>query len=184
MDRVKPLKFEAPDSGGTELDEFPTSLDPHEDVIDCHGVAFQDTTSNDTLVTILRDSDGNLVFSDANTAPKTLSELTYGSGMTPAEHSALRQLIHFIDEGPAEGFLSGAYKEASPAGPFPTSIIWWTSADKTSKIVEQNIIWNGAFPQQVEWKIYNESGSLLATVTDTIVYNGAFEANRTRSISV
>jgi len=33
--------------------------------------------------------------------------------LDPATHETLRQLIHFIDEGPANGFLSGAYREVT-----------------------------------------------------------------------
>lgn len=107
------------------------------------------------------------------------------SGISQSQHEALRQLIHFINEGPASGFASGAYKEILPtADPFPTSVIWYTSSAKTNKIVEKTYTYNSnKTPATVTWKMYDASGVLLATVTDTIAYNGVFEVNRTRTIA-
>ena len=49
-----------------------------------------------------------------------------GGGITPEQHQTLRQLIHFIDEGPGDGFATGAYKVILPtANPFPTNITWY-----------------------------------------------------------
>ena len=108
-----------------------------------------------------------------------------GGGITEDQHKILRQLIHFVDEGPAEGFTSGAYKETTPTGPFPTSMIWWESAAKLKKIVERTVTWTGAFPTTDVWKVYAADGStVLATVSDAISYSGAFETTRTRTITV
>lgn len=110
---------------------------------------------------------------------------TGGSGLTETQHRALRQLIHFIDEGPAEGFVSGAFHETLPsADPFPTSFIWWTSAAKTHKIVELTLTLNAnKTPATEEWKMYDTDGTtVLTTVTDTISYSGIFETTRTRAI--
>lgn len=104
-----------------------------------------------------------------------------GSGMSEAQHKALLQLIHFIDEGPAEGFTTGATKTVTGTV-FPTQILW-RRADST-KLVEKNITWTGAKPTTVEWKMYNAAGTtVLATITDTIAYSGPFEASRTRAIA-
>lgn len=108
-----------------------------------------------------------------------------GSGLTEATHDALRSLIHFIDEGPASMFVSGAYKEILPSGsPFPSSEIWYTSSAKTDKIVELNITRNEAqAPILEEWNMYDTDGfTISATVIDNIAYNGPFETNRTRTI--
>jgi hypothetical protein len=115
---------------------------------------------------------------------------TGGSGLTEEAHKTLRQLIHFIDDGPAEGFTSGAYKETLPSGdPFPTSIIWWESSSKLKKIVEKTITRSGGgatnvTPTPVVWKMYDTDGStVLCTVTDAISYSGVFETSRTRTIA-
>lgn len=108
------------------------------------------------------------------------------SGFTANEHRSLRQLIHFISEGPADGFTSGAFKETLPAGdPFPTSEIWWTNAGKTDKIVEVTITRNSnKTPATEQWKMYDTNGiTVLATVTDTYSYQGVFETSRVRTIA-
>ena len=104
-----------------------------------------------------------------------------GSGISEATHRTLLQLIHFIDEGPAEGFTTGATKTVTGTV-FPTQILW-KRADAT-KLVEQNVTWTGPKPTTVEWKVYDTDGTtVLATVTDTISYSGVFETGRTRAIS-
>lgn len=107
-----------------------------------------------------------------------------GGGITEAQHKVLRQLIHFIDDGPAEGFASGAYKETTPTGPFPTSEIWWESSAKLKKIVELTTTWTGPLITQEVWKMYATDGStVIATITDAISYSGVFETSRTRTIA-
>jgi hypothetical protein len=109
-----------------------------------------------------------------------------GGELTPTEHEILRQLIHFIDEGPGDGFASGAFKVILPAGaPFPTSVIWYLSATMTQKLVEKFITYNSMnFPITILWNMYDVDGvTIVHTVVDTITYSGAFETSRTRAIS-
>lgn len=108
-----------------------------------------------------------------------------GGGISQEQHKTLRQLIHFIEDGPAEGFASGAYRETLPAAnPFPTSVTWWESSSKLKKIVERLITWTGANPTTDQWKIYDTDGTtVLWVVTDTISYTGPFETSRTRAIA-
>lgn len=111
---------------------------------------------------------------------------TGGSGLTESQHKALRQLIHFIDSGPADGFASGAYLEILPAAdPFPTSEIWWESASKLEKIVELTITRNAnKTPATEVWKMYDGDGTtVLATVTDSFSYSGIFVTSVTRTIA-
>lgn len=109
-----------------------------------------------------------------------------GGSLTPAQHQTLRQLIHFIDEGPGDGFASGALKETLPVGsPFPTSITWYTDAALTEKIVEKLIVYNAnKFPFTITHHMYDTDGvTIIHTVEDMIVYSGAFESTRVRTIS-
>lgn len=109
-----------------------------------------------------------------------------GAGISASQHQTLRQLIHFIDEqGPANGFASGAFHEMLPVGPFPTSFIWWESAAKLKKIVEETVTYN---PNKTlatdQWQVYDTDGvTVLGTVLDTMTYTGVFEASRTRTIT-
>jgi hypothetical protein len=111
---------------------------------------------------------------------------TSGGGSLEPAHKTLRDLIHFIDEGPGDGFLSGAVKEILPTGsPFPTSVTWYLDSGKTLKLVEKFITYiNNTFPYIIQWNMYDTDGvSLIHTVTDTITYSSAFESTRTRMIS-
>lgn len=107
---------------------------------------------------------------------------------TDQRHEALRQLIHFLDEGPAQGFVSGSHKQVI-GSPFPTSIIWWESAAMLKKIVEKEITRTGGpatvvTPTPITWRIYDTDGTtVLASVQDDVTYNGVFETSRTRTIS-
>lgn len=107
--------------------------------------------------------------------------LRSGAGLTADQHRTLLQLIHFIDEGPADGFTTGATKIVTGTV-FPTQNLW-RRADST-KLVEQNITWTGVLPTTIQWKMYAADGStVLATVTDAVAYSGVFETGRTRAIS-
>lgn len=109
-----------------------------------------------------------------------------GGSLTPAAHQTLRQLIHFISEGPGNGFATGAFKETLPfSNPFPTSIIWWESSAKLKKIVSKSIAYNpNKTPSTISWEMYATDGiTVIATVSDAISYSGVFETTRTRSIS-
>jgi hypothetical protein len=108
-----------------------------------------------------------------------------GGGITPSQHETLRQLIHFVNDGPGNGFVTGAFKEILPAGsPFPTNYVWWESASKVAKIVELEIARNpNKTPATETWTMYS-GGVSVGTLTDTITYGyNIFEVSRTRAIS-
>jgi hypothetical protein len=120
--------------------------------------------------------------------PITIPIVPSGTGqfLTPYEHQTLRQLIHFIDEGPGDGFISGAYKVTLPSpSVFPTSIIWYEDNTMTKIIVSKTIIWSGVVPITITWQVYNVDGVTVAhTVSDSITYtSNIFESTRTRTIS-
>jgi hypothetical protein len=104
-----------------------------------------------------------------------------GASLTEATHAALDQLIHFIDDGPAEFFASGATRTTTGTA-FPTQILW-KRADATA-LVERNLTWTGVLLTTDEWKMYAPDGvTVLATATDTISYSGPFETSRVRAIA-
>lgn len=187
MDRVQLLKQESTAGGGNAADgnvPYDQPIEPQEDAIEAAGVYLQDAVNRDEQVLVWRDGNDLKLKDVTNPAGFTLSALsTGGSGISAASHKTLRQLIHFIDGGPAEGFASGAYCELTGTV-FPTASVWWTSAAKTHKIVEQLVTWTGSNPTTVQWKVYDVDGTtVLATVTDTISYSGPFETSRTRAIA-
>ena len=67
MDRIHPLKLETPSTGGTETDNFPTSLNKNEDYIDSRGLVLQNDTSDTETVYLDRDASDNINFYTANT---------------------------------------------------------------------------------------------------------------------
>jgi hypothetical protein len=82
IDRVQPLKIESVASGGDETDQFPTALDRNEDYVDCRGIAYQHSTSDDSTVRTERDSSDNLCFVDPIVGHKTLAELASAAGLS------------------------------------------------------------------------------------------------------
>lgn len=186
MDRVRPLKIERTSGGGSQDNIYPHDLNSNEDGVDVRGVILQNDSSNDTTVELSRDASNNMTFKDGVVSgTKTLTELLAGAaGLTESSHKILRQLIHFIEDGPAEGFASGAYKEVIGTV-FPTLITWYTDSGKTDKILEKNNTWSGVNKTVEEWKVYDTDGStVLASVSDAISYSGIFETNRTRTITI
>lgn len=111
-------------------------------------------------------------------------EITSASNGPVTISKNLRDLITFIDQGPACGFPSG-YKEQGPAGPFPTQSVWYTDASKTNKIVELIVTWSGPVPSSNTWLAYEADGATVnCTVVDTFTYvNSIFEETRTRVIT-
>lgn len=130
-----------------------------------------------------RQLDDNSVWMLTNDDPVTWTMVGGGGELTESAHRTLRQLIHFIDNGPAEGFTSGAYR-AMTGTVFPSNITWYDKAGVgKKKIVSKDITYTGAFPTTIVWKVYDPTETLLATVTDTLSYTGAFETSRTRTIA-
>lgn len=109
------------------------------------------------------------------------------TGLTQrSSNTDLRQFTRLAGaDGPYEGFASGAYEETLPAGdPFPTSVTWWTSAAKTTKIMQMAITWNGnSTVATTVTTMYDTDGvTVLSTVTDTYAYSGVFLTSRTRTV--
>jgi hypothetical protein len=79
LDKVQPLKLEDP-STGTQLDSFPTALNPQQDFVESMGIVIDDLSNRDEKTVIdrlgndMRFKDGN------NVTPVTLSQLVAGPG--------------------------------------------------------------------------------------------------------
>jgi hypothetical protein len=108
------------------------------------------------------------------------------SALDASTHEVLRQLIHFIDEGPGGGFASGAYKVVTGT-PWPSAVTWWVDNSMTQKIVEQLITRNSnQAATLITWNVYATDGVTIAeSLTDTITLDssGVFELARTRAIT-
>lgn len=187
MDRVQVIKQESTALGGDDADAsdaFNVPIAAQEDALEAAGLYLQDGDNRDENVLVWRDGN-DIKFKDVtNPSGYTLAALSAGgSGISAAAHRALRQLIHFIDGGPAEGFASGAHRVITGTA-FPSAIVWWEDNTLAKKIVEKLITYTGIFPTTIQWKVYDTDGTtVLATVTDAISYSGPFETTRTRTIA-
>jgi hypothetical protein len=190
-DRVQIQKRESGAEGGDAADDsyfLYEPLDSSEDCVELRGLFLQpETGSKDENVAVWRTGD-DLIFCDITTGVEsTLSDLlatASGSGVTANQHKALRDIIHFVDDGPGDGFASGAYREIV-GQPFPTSITWYESNTKAEKIYETTITRPSvAKPTPIVHKMYGTDGTtVVVTIQDDITYDGLFEINRTRTIS-
>lgn len=132
------------------------------------------------------DSNG-LTSTNANNLQDAIKDIGFAAdnAVNYNQHETLRQLIHFIDEGPATGFASGAFKKTI-GQPFPTSVTWYEDYTEAKKIVEKLIVRNSAKnPTSITWNMYATDGTtIIHTITDAITYiSSSFEFTRTRTIS-
>ena len=146
----------------------------------------------------------SILFESGSTFPSVPGEVLYATGtisgsgfffdeegvvsgpissfLTSGSHSRIRQLIHLAENGPFEGFASGATLDIGPQ-PFPTASIWKEA--NGAPLVEKRWTRNSMqAPTSIQWKVYAPDGvTVLTTVTDTITYQGAFEVARTRTVA-
>lgn len=160
LDRVQPLKMEDTATGGDEIDQFPTAVDPQEDHLECAGIVFDDIDNRDENVRIYRVGD-DLVFTDvSNPTPSTLSDLLAGggSGLTEEQHRLLPQSTHWIDQD--------SYDEVTRSGGKTTQVVTWESSSKVRKIREELITRVNGHISQLVTKNYDGSGALHETLTE------------------
>ena len=116
----------------------------------------------------------------------TISQISGGtiSGITAVQHETIPHLIHYLDEGPGDGF-GGAYKKVL-GFPFVSSVTWYTNQSMQYKIIEKQIARNSInMPITITWTVYSTDGvTAVHTVLDNITYiNDIFETSRTRTIT-
>lgn len=184
-------KYEDGDTGGDAGDtpKFGTNpLEAGEDAPYVQGVYFLAPGTLpgvfDKLVYMTRDGSGNLVFKDvANGSELTLADLVAGAGgLTAEQHKTLRQGIHFVDGGPAEGFTSGATRTTA-GGLFPTLIEWKTAGGDL--IYDKAINGPVITPSPIVQRVYDTDGTtVLVTLSDAITYSGIAETSRVRTITI
>jgi hypothetical protein len=174
-DKVKPLKLESPDTGGTQEDMFPTSLDPQEDYIEVRGLVLDDASNKDETTVVDRNGD-NMQFKDVNNpTPVTLTTLVAGGGgLTPTTHRALDQLVHEVSED--------AFLEIVRVAGKTSSITYWTDSGKTLKIRDTVITRDGGGKvSQTVITQYDAAGAAITgeTLTTTITRSGGKVASMT-----
>jgi len=194
LDIVQVIKQEWSSLGGGEGSDYPspnTPLSAFEDAPEVPALFIVESGRRNKIVAIWTHN-GDLKFRDVanpgtNSEGYTLTDLlASSSGITAPQHRVLPQLIHFIDEGPAFGYVSGATKTVT-GGLFPTKVEWKRQDDTLliEKTIERSA--GGATnlkPTPIVWKLYDTDGTtVLETVSDAVTYDGIHEAGRTRTIS-
>lgn len=176
IDRVQPLKLEAPDTGGDQVDEFPTAVNVNEDHIECAGIVLDDADHRDETTRIWRVGD-NLTFTDSsNPTPHTLTDLLAGSGgMTEESHRLLDQLTHEIDES--------SFDEITRVSGKVTNITVWDGPSKLKKIREAVISRTGGKVSQIVTTQYDAAGLVKETLTEVIARTGGKVVSITRTRS-
>jgi hypothetical protein len=163
LDKVQPLKLEDSTTGGTEIDQFPTGLDPQEDFVEAAGLVIDDAAHRDEKTIIWRDAD-DMKFKDGNNpSGYTLTELaeSAGGGITEGQHENLDTLVHWVNQT--------SHEEVTRIGDFITKITVWNSPAKTTKIREEIVTRAGLLNRisQVVAKQYDRvTGVLKSTMTE------------------
>jgi len=196
LEVVQVDKQESTALGGDDTDAAEwgsTPINPTEDAPEVAGIFFVESGDSRPIKTRSIWPDGNnLRFKDINNPGTggggyTLTELLSGSGgLTESQHKALRQLIHFLPDGPGPGWGSGPnYKETTYDGLKPTAEVWWETSSKSKKIFSVDTTYTGIKPSTETFKVYDTDGStVLAQAVDAITYSGLLETSRTRTITV
>jgi hypothetical protein len=172
MDKVQPLKIEDSSTGGGEVDQFPTSMDPQEDHVECAGIVFDDASHRDESVRVYRDGDDLKFLDNTNPVAHTLSDLLSG-GLSEEGHRQLDQLTHEIDES--------SYDEVTRVGGKVISVTVWDGPSKLHKIREVLVTRVSGKVSQLATKQYDSSGALKETLTEVFSRVGGKISSITRT---
>jgi hypothetical protein len=192
VDRVRAFKIERPSEGGTQDDTSGgfTEVDIGQDFLDCAGVSFQrigaNTATSDALVRAERTTAGALHLTDTianGTTGLDLSQLVNALLGTPGSHASLGDIIHWMaGGGPGDGYTSGAYLAVVTSGIYPTSFTWYASnAANAPKLFAVSITYTGVVPAKIVYTLYNATGAVVRTQTDTLSYTNPFFGNAVRT---
>lgn len=177
FDRVKPLKIESVASGGDTDDEYPTSLDPEEDHVECAGIVLDDPGNIDETTFIDRDGT-DMRFADGNNpVPVTLSDLVTGTGgMTYTEF--------LLDNEPTAetGATDATYSITRVMGQV-TKEEWKRNDATLIKSIDYTYVL-GKLSTEVR-KVFAADGfTIIAQVTWTYVYGGGIVTGATMTRDV
>lgn len=192
LDRVQVIKQEWSSLGGGEGSDFAYSvpLNAIQDAPEFPAIFIVDVGRRNKAIAIWPDG-SDLRFRDItnpgiDNKGYTLTEVLAGAGgLTEEAHKALRQLIHWLPDGPGDGFSTSPFKKSTWSGIFKTAEVWWESSDMLKKIFEHTMTWTGINKTGEVWTLYKTDGtSPHVRATDVITFNGVFEDTRTRTYTV
>jgi hypothetical protein len=142
---------------------MPRTPDRNPGVSDEEGIVLSDEGVEPAVVGEVRYNGGAFRMRDGT---GVFDPRTGGSGLSPAAHRALDQLVHPIAEDSYEEYIYSGIKV--------TDIIVWTDSGKTQKIRETTFTYSGNKVSTVVTKQYDGAGVLIVgeTMTETFTYSG------------
>lgn len=150
-------------------------------------VTYTECTEDESLVTAV--TAGDIVINDGVEDLSTVKALDYldaSGSLDILEHPNIRQLIHFIEDGPGEGFADGPFTATTTGTLYPTLREW----KNTSAELIASKAWDRSTgsstnlkPSPITYKVYNEDGVTGIQAVDVLTYQGIYETSRTRTIS-
>lgn len=182
LDSVRPLKLEAPGAeGGTQLDLGPTEINPLQDAAIVAGVYVCGPSVAAADKAVLLDRTANSLRLTDGTTSHVLGELVTSTTGQVGSHNALLDIIHFLADGPGDGWASGAVGVDTYSGPLRTGTTWYADDTLAKKIVAMAWTYAGPLVATQKTTLYAADGiSVTRTVTDTFSYNGPLRAQRSR----
>lgn len=184
LDAVRPLCLESPSSGGSQLDTSPTEVDPTQDAITAAGLFVNGPTIKGAVdKTVLVDRiNGSLRFTD-QAVSRVLGELVSASAGQTTSHAGLFDIIHFLTDGPGDGWPSGVYCQEQYNGLLLTRATWYTSSAMTTPIVQRTYTYNGLLVATDTVTLYSAAGTAVRVCQDVYSYAGIQRTGRTRTFS-
>jgi len=87
------------------------------------------------------------------------------------------------DDGPGIDVAAPVLVVLPAGSAFPTTKTWYADASETVKVWEKTITRNSKQqPTTIKW-VHYDGATVIKTITDTITYDGAFEATHTRVVA-
>lgn len=174
VDRNRSLKLE--DSvGGSSTDMTPTETAPNSDGLDARAYFAQNDTSADSAVYLSR-TGANLTLTDAVAGTKNAVDLVSRVLGATSAHASLLDIQHLLgDEGPGDGWASGANMRTVYSGPLLTSRTWYASSSASAApIVRYAVTYKTGTPLAATqtWTLYTISGAVYRQVVDTLTWAG------------
>lgn len=181
-DVVRALVLESPAEGGTQLNTWPTELDPSQDALTAAGLYVQNARNSATdKSTLISRGTGGLTFTDA-LATRVLSELVTATRGQSSYHGALADVVHYLAEGPGDAFASGAVAVDTYSGLLRTATTWYTDASQTKAILAMAWTYSGLLVATERLSLLAPDGvTVVRQVTDTYSYSGAVRTQRVRT---
>lgn len=135
-------------------------------------------------------SDGRFEFSASMKVGHAIDQINRYLSGTLSGSSGLqetdRKLILLADgHGPFEGYPGSFHEFVYYKKVFVSASIWYTDSTKTSKIMEQEMIYESGqiVPSYIYYRSFDTDGITISTeIVDTIFYDGVFEVSRSRMI--